>query len=329
MHDHAHPSAEPSLPSDLTPERLRVAVIGTGAIGAGVALLFARAGYTVSTYNRSARGRDRARKWINLALQILVEADVETESAAREAVERIRSFVDIEEAAAGAGYILEAVAEDFELKREIFCRLDHVCPSPAILATGTSSLSVTLVAEATGNPERVVGTHHFTPAHLVPGVEVIAGAKTSPGTVAATCALLRRLKRRPVRVPDVPGFVANRLSCALRREAWAIVEEGLAEAEQVDELWMSTVGLPFLALGPLQISDASGLDVLLAVHGYVEPVLKPPSEPAAIVQEMVRRGDFGLKTGRGFYEWPQDRVEDLSRRRDSLLLAILKHQDST
>lgn len=312
-----------SSPPELGPERLRVAVVGAGNIGAGAALMFARAGYRVGMYNRGPSGRDRALEWMRLALGVLVENGFETAAGAEEALSRLSPTSDLEEAAAGAGYVLEAVAEDLEIKKEVFRRLDAVCPPPAILATDTSGLSITKIASATRRPERVVGVHHFTPPHLVPGVELVAGAETSPETVDRTEALLRRLGKRPVRVPDVPGFIANRLSCALRREAWAIVEEGLASPEDVDELWTATVGPIYAAIGPLHVCDASGLDVLLAVHEHVEPVLWPPSEPSAMVRQMRDRGDLGLKSGKGFYDWPPEQAAEFIRRRDALLLAML------
>ena len=303
---------------------MKVAVIGGGHIGASVALMFARAGYETGIYNRSANGRATALAWMQNALQILIGLALETEAGAEAALARIAPGEEIEAAAAEAGYVFEAVAEDLELKKQVFARLDSACPAPAILASGTSGLRIGDIAAATAHPERVIGVHHFTPPHIVPGVEVVAGPATSAETVRHTMHLLKVLGRRPVLSPDVPGFIANRLSSALRREAWAIVEAQLASAADVDEIWKGSLGPIYAALGPLTVCDASGMDVLLAVHEYVEPVLWPPSSPSAMVRAMRDRGDLGLKSGRGFHDWPPERAAELHRLRDAFLLRIFE-----
>ena len=299
--------------------QLKVAVVGGGQIGAAVALLFARAGHRTCLWNRGRPGRERAFGWMREALDTLVAEGVENARSAEQALHRVVPSPDLPTAVQGAGYVFEALSEDQELKRSTFAQLDRICPAPCVLATGTSGLSVGDIAAATRHPERVLGVHHFTPAHIVPGVEVVASRATSAATVAFTVGLLRSLGRRTVVTPDIPGFIAGRLSSALRREAWAVVAEGLATAADVDAIWTASLGPIYAALGPLAVSDASGLDVLLRVHEYVEPVLHPPSSPSPLIRELVGEGRLGMKSGRGFYAWPAELGVRLRRRRDALL----------
>ena len=284
---------------------------------------FARAGYQTRMYNRSEEGRSRALEAMRLALDVLVEHGLESEDSAGSALERVSPSFELAQVATGAGFVVEAVSEDMRLKRSLFAELDRLCPPPAILATDTSGLSITEIASATASPGRVIGTHHFNPPYLVPGVEVVSGLQTTEETVRRTCSLLRSIGKLPVLVKDVVGFVANRLSVALKREAWAIVEQGLARPEEVDAIWTSTLGPIYAALGPLQVSDASGLDVLVTVHEYVEPVLTPASDASEMVRGMREREEFGIKSGRGFYRWTPESAAALIKRRDELLLRML------
>ena len=304
----------------------RIAVIGGGLIGHGIAQQFAQAGHPVGLYNRTDASRQQALARIRSGLQLHVELGLATPRDVEASLAHIQAETDLARAAEGADLVVEAVAEDLALKQAIFRQLDGICPPPAILATDTSGLSISQIAAATDRPERVIGTHHFNPPPLVPGVEVVPGERTSLETVDRTLALLRKVGKQPALVRDVPGFVAVRLSSALRREAWAIVEQGIATPEAVDTIWLTTVGRVFSAAGPLEVSDTSGLDILLAVHEYVERVLTPPSTPSSLVREKVERGDLGAKAGRGFYPWPSEQLDAATRRR-ARTLAMLRRQD--
>jgi 3-hydroxybutyryl-CoA dehydrogenase len=279
----------------------RVAVIGGGHIGHGVAQLFAAHGYPVALFNRTAASSERAFARIRFNLEDEVQNGRTTEAEAAATLSRLRAVTHVEQAAEGADFVVEAVAEDLPLKHEVFALLDRVCPPPAILASDTSGMSITEIAKAVQHPERVVGTHFFTPPDITPGVEVIPGEATSASTVERTVALLRAVGKQPAVVKNVVGFVAGRLSSALRREAWALVEQGIATPAEIDMIWRTTVGPSYQAAGPLGVSDASGMDVLVAVHDYIEPVLSPPSHPTAFVRERAERGELGIKSDKGFY----------------------------
>lgn len=304
----------------------RIAVIGGGHIGHGVAQLFAAHGYPVALFNRTLESSRAALDRVRSNLDLEIEQGWTTREAAEATLARIRPETDVARTAEGADFVVEAVAEDLGLKHEVFARLDEVCPPPAILATDTSGMSITEIAAPCRHPERVVGTHFFTPPHISAGVEVIPGDRTAPETVERTVALLRHVGKQTAVVKNVIGFVAGRLSSALRREAWALVEQGIASPEEIDMLWRTTVGPGYLSLGPLAVSDMSGLDVLLAVHEYMEPVLSPPSTPVAVVREHVARGELGMKSGEGFYEWTPERRAAAMRRR-ARILAFLRELD--
>jgi 3-hydroxybutyryl-CoA dehydrogenase len=299
-----------------------VAVVGGGLIGVGIAHQFAALGFPVAVFNRSADSSRRARESLDSTVQRYVSAGLMSHDAAERCRRGIAWRTDLAATVADADAVIEAVVEDVEVKQRLLARLDALCPPQVILATTTSGLSITTLAAGVGEPARVIGAHHFNPPPLIPGVEVIAGEQTADDTIQRTMILLRRAGKEPVLVRDVPGFVVGRLSTALRREAWSIVQEGIASAETVDSIWRATLGRAYAAQGPLEISDSSGIDVLLKVHSYLEPELTPPSTPSAMVARMADSGRLGHKSGEGFYSWTPQRLERLHRRVERILGVI-------
>jgi 3-hydroxybutyryl-CoA dehydrogenase len=299
-----------------------VAVVGGGLIGVGIAHQFAALGFPVAVFNRGAVSSRRARERLQSAVQRYVSAGLMSPQAAERCRQDIVWRTDLAATVAEADAVLEAVVEDVEVKQRLLARLDALCPPRVILATTTSGLSITALAAEVREPARVIGAHHFNPPPLLPGVEVVAGEHTSEETIRRTMTLLRRAGKEPVLVKDVPGFVVGRLSTALRREAWSIVQEGIAAAETVDAIWRATLGRAYAAQGPLEISDSSGIDVLLRVHSYIEPELTPSSTPSAMVARMVDSGQVGHKSGEGFYSWTPQRLEALYGRVERVLGAI-------
>ncbi|MDN3292605.1 3-hydroxyacyl-CoA dehydrogenase family protein [Streptomyces ficellus] len=266
---------------------LTVAVAGAGLMGRGIAEVFAGAGHPVRLHD--------------------VDAD-----ALRGAVDSLRQLdgpvdgsTDLAETVTGAGLVVEAVAENLEAKRELFARLDRLLPD-ALLASNTSVLPVSSIAERTTRPERVVGTHWWNPPGLIPVVEVVRGKHTSEETMERTTALLTSLGKLPVRVErDVPGFVGNRLQHALWREAIALVADGVCTAETVDTVVRNTIGLRLAAMGPLENADYVGLDLTLAIHEAVLADLNRSPSPSPLLRELVAAGNLGAKSGRGFLTWPE------------------------
>jgi 3-hydroxybutyryl-CoA dehydrogenase len=301
-----------------------VAVVGGGLIGGGIAHQFAALGFPVTVFNRSADSSRRARDSLHSTVQRYVGAGLMSHDAADRCRRGIVWHTDLAATVAGADAVIEAVVEDVDVKQRLLAWLDARCPPNVILATTTSGLSITALAAEVGAPARVIGAHHFNPPPLIPGVEVVAGEQTSEDTIQRTMTLLRRAGKEPILVRDVPGFVVGRLSTALRREAWSLVEEGIATADTVDSIWRATLGRAYAAQGPLEISDSSGIDVLLSVHSYLEPELTPPSAPSAMVARMAASGRLGHKSGEGFYSWTPQRLELLHRRVERVLGAIAR-----
>jgi 3-hydroxybutyryl-CoA dehydrogenase len=274
----------------------RVAVVGGGRMGAAIAQVFAAAGTVVTVYDPSAETRDAVHDRVASACR-LVGVD------AAEVVARVRTADGIAPACAGADLVIEAAPESLAIKREIFAELDAVNPTDVTLATNTSAIPIGRIAEGLTHPERVLGTHFWNPPYLIPLVEVVRAAGTTPGAVDATVRALAAAGLMPVPVDaDVPGFVG-------KREAIALVAAGVCSAETVDLVCRYGFGrrLPFL--GPLEQADLGGLDLTLAIHEVLMPDLDTSREPQPLLVELVRRGDLGARTGRGFRTWRPGEAE--------------------
>ncbi len=219
--------------------------------------------------------------------------------------------------------VIEAVFEDLPLKQRIFADLDRLTPPRAILASNSSSFMPSALAASTGRPDRVLVAHYFNPPHLLPLVEVVRGPQTSNETVATMAALLRHIGKRPAIIQkEAPGFVGNRLQMALFREALAIVEAGIASPEDVDVVVKNGFGRRLAAAGPFEVFALAGLDLVLAVAEQLMPVIDSRPEVPALLRETVARGEHGVKTGSGFYEWTPEEGEALRQRVAKALIAI-------
>jgi 3-hydroxybutyryl-CoA dehydrogenase len=294
----------------------RLAVVGGGRMGAAIAQVFAAAGTVVTVYDPSAETRDAVHDRVASACRLL-GAD------AAEVVARVRTVDGIAPACAGADLVIEAAPESLAVKREIFAELDAVNPPGVTLATNTSAIPIGRIAEGLTHPERVLGTHFWNPPYLIPLVEVVRAAGTTPGAVDATVRALAAAGLMPVPVDaDVPGFVGNRLQHALKREAIALVAAGVCSAETVDLVCRYGFGrrLPFL--GPLEQADLGGLDLTLAIHEVLMPDLDTTREPQPLLVELVRRGDLGARTGRGFRTWRPGEADRRLAEVDAALLRL-------
>jgi len=281
-------------------EMQTVGVVGAGTMGSGIAHVFARSGFKVLLCDVEERFLARALEQIraNLGREVakgkLGVTDVE------QALERISSTTD-REALAGAGFAVEAATERFELKAELFRALDRILPEEAILATNTSSISITRLGAQTGRAERVIGMHFFNPVPVMMLVEVIRGMATSEPTFATVRDLAVRLGKTPVEVNDAPGFVSNRVLMPLINEAAYAVMEGVATAEAVDEVFK--LGMAH-KMGPLTLADFIGLDVCVDIMRVLqEGYGNPKYAPCPLLVRMVDAGWLGRKSGRGFYTY--------------------------
>ena len=279
----------------------KIAVIGAGTMGHGIAEVAAIAGYEVWVTDIAEEILKNAQEKIRWSLGKLYEKGQVRESP-DVVMSRIHMTLDFEEAVKGADFVIEAVPEKLELKQDIFKRADKLTPPHAVLATNTSSLPITEIAKATERPDRVVGMHFFNPPPLMPLVEVIRGADTSKETVETTLELAKKMGKEPVVVQkDVPGFIVNRILARVLNEACRVVEKGEASVVEVDATLKYKLGLP---MGAFELADYSGIDVFYYVFQAVT-ARGFKITPCLLFKEKFDKKEYGVKTGKGFYEYPQ------------------------
>ncbi|CAL9430435.1 Fatty acid oxidation complex subunit alpha [Nocardiopsis dassonvillei] len=286
----------------------KVGVVGLGTMGAGIAEVFARAGFNVIGVEIDQAALDRGRGHLDKSLGRAVAKGKLTEEE-RSTIEQSLAFTTSREDLADADLVVEAVPERMDLKRDVFGDLDRICKSEAILATNTSSLSVTEIAALTGRPERVVGLHFFNPAPVMKLAEVITTVSTSADTVDVVTEVAKRIGKTPVTVGDRAGFVANALLVPYINDAVRLYERGIATREEIDESVKKAAGLP---MGPLALADMVGIDVCLAVMDVLWDEYRDPRYAAApLLRRMVAAGHYGRKSGRGFYAGRDEAPEPL------------------
>jgi len=300
----------------------QVAVIGTGTMAPGIAVAFAESGYEVTVVGRSA---DRARSCLHRAAELAAFLEANQLGAPATAISaRIRASQSLADLAV-AGLIVEAVAEDLAIKQEVLGRAEAACGSGALLATNTSGLSVTEMARGLQRPERILAMHFWNPAHLMPIVEIAGGTRTDDRSIEQASDIVRGIGKIPVRLRrEIPGFLGTRLQQAVVREAIALVQAGVASAEDVDLATRASFGIRFPVIGPLESADISGLDVILAVHEYLLPDLDRSPQAQPLLRELVGSGRLGLKSGAGFHSWSPDAATAVLRRRDEELVRRLR-----
>lgn len=304
----------------------RVAIIGTGQMGPGIAVSTALAGYPTVLIGRSEASVADGRARFEAALAFMVEHDAVTAEAAADATARLTCATE-RAAAAEVDLVIESIVEHLPTKQAFFRELDALCPPQVILASNTSGLRISDIAALMAHPERAVTTHFWNPGHLMPLVEVIQGERTSEETVQRTYRFLQRCGKRPViGRKDVPGQICNRILQAVIRECIYMVQEGIASAEDVETALKAGAGLRFPVYGPLEHLDAIGLDLGLAVQTSVLPSLCNATEPGQYLKDLVAAGHRGAATGRGFHDWTTRDVAELRRTRDLWLVERMKEQ---
>jgi len=277
-----------------------VGVIGAGTMGNGIAHVFAKGGYNVALVDVEQRFLDRGLQTISKNLEREVSKAKLTAEQRDEALKRIQTSVDRKQLAA-CDFIIEAASERFEIKTELFRDLDAMCRPEVILASNTSSISITKLAAVTKRPDKVIGMHFFNPVPMMKLVEVIRGLATSNETYGAVKELAEKLEKTPVEVNDAPGFVSNRVLMPLINEAMYAVMEGVATPEAVDEVFKLGMAHP---MGPLTLADFIGLDVCLDIMRVMLAGLGDPKyRPCPLLIKMVDAGWLGRKSGRGFYTY--------------------------
>ena len=311
-----------------TERAARVAVIGGGMMGTGIAQVFAAAGHEVVLQDVDEEALERAPGAIAGNLRYLADHGLFAADGGDAAVGRVRTTSDLTGAADGADFVFECVFEDLALKQGIFEQLDAACPPSTVLCTNTSVMSIGEIGARAKDKARVVGTHFWNPPYLIPLVEVVRTPDVDAAVVVRTMELLRGAGKHPIDCKkDVPGFVANRLQHALWREAISIVERGIADASTVDESIRFGPGMRLPILAPMENADMVGLDLTLAIHRYILPHLEASGAPSPLLCEKVEAGDLGFKTGCGFQDWSPEEAEASRRRLTAYLVHVLADEE--
>jgi len=279
----------------------KVAVIGAGAMGAGIAQVCSQAGYQVAMRDIEQRFVDGGFRRIREPLMKRVDKGKMTEEDVDRILANIKGTVDLREAVAGAQVVIEAIIEKMDPKKALFAELDELCPADVIFASNTSSLSITEMANSTRRPDRFVGMHFFNPAPVMRLIELIRGSETSDASVAFARAFAIKLGKEPVDVMEAPGFVVNRLLVPMMNEAFNLLMEGVASPEDIDKVMKLGTNMP---MGPFELADYTGLDVGLDVMEVLyRETGDPKFRPSPLLRKYVRAGRLGRKSGRGVYDY--------------------------
>jgi len=283
----------------------KMAVLGAGTMGHGIAQAVVVSGFNVALYDVDKHVLENAVSIIrdNINMRLVAKGKI-SEDAGEAAMARIRTATDLVSAAAEAEFVIEAVPENMELKKRIFVDLDKICPPDTILATNTSVLSVTGIAGATKRPGKCIGTHFFNPAAVMKLVEVATPIGVSEETVETTLAVCRKMGKTPIKAKDIPGFIVNRLLLGFYMEAAQMVLEGTATAEDIDTAMRLGAGHP---MGPCELADFGGFDVInMAGDAVFEYTHKERDAVNILYRKMVEAGRLGRKNGKGFYDYLSD-----------------------
>jgi 3-hydroxybutyryl-CoA dehydrogenase len=303
-----------------------IGIVGAGLMGHALAQMFALKGYAVNLFDRDQEILAQVRERVTSNLKVFIDLGLVNEHEAETCFDNITLCRDMEDIYNGEDcIIIEAVSENLDTKKSIFAKLEKIAPPETILTSNTSAISITEISRELKFRERVVGTHFWNPPHIIPCVEVIRSEFTSDETFQTVLALLKKVGKEPVGVlKDVPGFLGNRMQHALWREAISLVEKGIATAEDIDRVVKFSFGLRLAFIGPLETADIAGLDLTLDVEKDLFPEIENSTNPSKLLTEMVKRKQTGVRKGKGFYEWSQEKIDAKISQRDRILLKILK-----
>lgn len=285
----------------------RIAVVGAGLMGHGIAQVFAAAGHDVRVYDAVEAALS--------SLHARVRANLSVLGADQSAADRIMACSVLAQAVADADLVIEAAAENLPVKQALFAQIEAAARPDAILASNTSVIPIGAIMAGLSRPDRALGTHWWNPPFLVPLVEVIGTDQTTAQAIAWTMDLLSQVGMTPVHVRrDVAGFIGNRLQHALWREAIALVEQGVCDAQTVDTVVKASFGRRLAVLGPLENADLVGTDLTLAIHETLLPELNRDTAPSPYLRDLVTQGRLGMKSGQGFRDWPSGAAEEVRHR---------------
>jgi 3-hydroxybutyryl-CoA dehydrogenase len=302
----------------------RIGVVGAGLMGHGIAQVFASAGYEVALYDVDTATLNAAKDRIAGNFRPFIELELAVPEDIDRCLERITLCRTLSALSQGAHVIIEAILEDLGLKQATYAEIEAHAGPETLLASNTSAISITQISEALKVKGRFMGTHFWNPPHVLPCVEVIRGRHTEDGPFETVYALMEKVGKVPVRVlKDVPGFLGNRLQHAMWREAVSLCESGIASAEDIDKVVKYGFGARMPFIGPLETADLAGLKLTHDIHQYLFPYLENARTASPLLGKLVADGATGVKAGKGFYEWSPEKVQEIIRKRDTVLLRIL------
>jgi 3-hydroxybutyryl-CoA dehydrogenase len=302
-----------------------VSIIGSGIMGHGIALVCARGGMSVTLVDISEKALRAAEQKIRASMDQLVASGLAPVDSLAPVLGAIRYDTEMRQGVRDADLVFEAVPEKVALKKSVYEQLDAFCGPETVIASNTSGIPINTLATMTRRPDRCAGTHFFMPAHLIPLVEVVQGDKTRPEIIGDLMIFLKALGKKPVHVrADIPGFIANRLQHALAREAMSLVEKGIVSVEDVDTVVKTSIAIRLLFTGPMEQRDFNGLDTHLSIAEYLYKDLESSQTPLACLKDRVAAGDYGIKTGKGFYDWRDKDLAQVERDKNERLIAALK-----
>ncbi len=281
----------------------KIAVIGAGTMGNGIAHVFAQYGYKVNLIDLDQKALERGVSTISKNLDRMLAKEKISQEDKKATLDNITTFSDLKNGASEVDLVVEAASETLEIKLDIFGKLDIICKPETILATNTSSISITRIASVTTRPDKVIGMHFMNPVPIMPLVEIIRGYNTSDETTEQTMALSKKLGKTPTEVNDYPGFVANRILMPMINEAIETLHHGVAGVLEIDTVMKLGMAHP---MGPLQLADFIGLDICLSILNVMYDGFKNPKyAPSPLLVNMVTAGKLGVKSKEGFYDYSQ------------------------
>ena len=301
----------------------KIVIAGAGTMGASMGQIFARYGYEVVLYDLFPAALEKAKNLI--AINQKTEVAEGIVSAEESAALLARISYTAEKACFGeADFVVEAILEKIDVKHAFWAEISELVGEDTVLASNTSGLSITKIAEVIKKPERFGGMHWINPPHIIPLIEVIQGEKTSDETVAVIRDLALAVEKKPVAVKDAPGFALNRIQLAILRECLHIVDEGIASPEAVDAVMKYGLGLRYACLGPFEVCDLGGLDIFNNIASYLFADLSDKKEPFGMLADRAAKGEFGVKSGRGFYDYANGRDAEIIEYRDAMFTKLAK-----
>ena len=303
----------------------KVAVIGSGTMGPGMAATFARQGYETTLFDIKPEQLEKAKGAVDFVYTTLTNGGFMTAEEADAGRGRLTYTDDLATALNGADFVVETVPERRDIKQQVYQQIESLVGNDVIIASNTSGIPISDIASVAKNPSRVVGMHWSNPPHLIPVIEVIRGADTSDETADATVEMVKSIGMVPAIVDkDIAGFVENRILYAIMREALHLLDEGVASAEAIDTITKWGIGYKLAVIGPLELLDVAGLDIYNSVASYLNADLNASSDISSTVTSKVAEGKLGMKTQGGLFEYTPEKIQQLQQQRGRKLVATRK-----